>query len=195
MEESKNKERDARPALGRAFLSRLGEVKLPGLKANVIFWTMVVCGTAADLWSKSAVFKWLEQKPEGSYSIIDGFLQFVMALNDGAAWGLASGMRGFLMTISIVALVASLAIFLNSRRERTLFHFGLGFFTAGVCGNLYDRAFNQGLVRDFVDVVYWPGRHWPAFNVGDSMLCIGVGLIILCLLTKKSAQKRDRQRK
>jgi signal peptidase II len=34
-------------------------------------------------------------------------------------------------------------------------------------------------VRDFIDVVYWPGKHWPAFNVADSMLCAAVALIII----------------
>ncbi|MCX5638272.1 MAG: signal peptidase II, partial [Planctomycetota bacterium] len=33
--------------------------------------------------------------------------------------------------------------------------------------------------RDFIDVVYWPGRHWPAFNAADAMLCIGVGLLVI----------------
>jgi len=43
---------------------------------------------------------------------------------------------------------------------------------------LYDRIFNDGRVRDFIDIVYWPGKHWPAFNVADSLLVIAVGLII-----------------
>ena len=50
----------------------------------------------------------------------------------------------------------------------------LGLFAAGVSGNLWDRIFNGGQVRDFIDVVYWPGRHWHTFNVADAMLCIAV---------------------
>ena len=75
-------------------------------------------------------------------------------------------------------------------------HAALGLFAAGICGNLYDRIFNNGLVRDFIDVVYWSGRHWPAFNFADSMLCIGVGVVIISgLFTEKSARKHAQQRK
>jgi signal peptidase II len=66
-----------------------------------------------------------------------------------------------------------------------LVHVALGLFAAGVCGNLYDRIFNDGLVRDFIDV-YYRQHHWPAFNVADSMLCIAVGLgIISCFWAPK----------
>ena len=64
----------------------------------------------------------------------------------------------------------------------------LGLITAGVVGNLYDRLFNEGRVRDFIDV-YRGHWHWPAFNVADSLLCIGVGLIIIGMLTYPSCQK------
>ena len=68
----------------------------------------------------------------------------------------------------------------------------LGLFTAGITGNLYDRAFNDGLVRDFIDVVIpvidYP---WPAFNIADSLLCIAIGLLIICTFTSQSARKSD----
>jgi signal peptidase II len=111
----------------------------------------------------------------------------VVAENAGAAFGIAAGQRYLLVGVSVVALIIILAIFLLSGTERKLVHVALGLFTAGVCGNLWDRIFNNGLVRDFIDVVYWPGRHWPAFNVADSMLCIAVGLLIISTFsTKKS---------
>jgi signal peptidase II len=55
--------------------------------------------------------------------------------------------------------------------------------TSGIIGNLYDRAFNGGRVRDFIDVLI-PiiNRPWPTFNVADSMLCIGVGLMFIAFL-------------
>ena len=61
----------------------------------------------------------------------------------------------------------------------------LGLFMGGVAGNLYDRLFNDGMVRDFIDV-YWRGWHWPAFNVADSMLCVAVGIFVVrSLLTAR----------
>ena len=206
MTEPRKEESGARPSSGRAFLSDTKKplrctplwrgIAVPSLKAQLIFWPLMVLGLALDLWSKWAVFNWLEQKPGNSVSIIDGFLRLVMALNDGAAFGLFSGKPYLLVAVSIVALIAIFAIFLFSGTERRFVHIALALFAAGVCGNLYDRIFNDGLVRDFIDVVYWPGRHWPAFNIADSMLCIAVGLLVIStFFTGKSFQKCGQQHK
>ncbi|MCK4752447.1 MAG: signal peptidase II [Planctomycetes bacterium] len=168
---------------------------LPGLKTQLTFWSLVVAGIAGDLWSKAAIFAWLRQKQQVSVSIIDGFFWLVMTENTGAAFGIATGQTRLLIVISTVALVAIIAIFLSSKNERRLVHVALGLFTAGICGNLWDRIFNDGRVRDFIDIVYWPGKHWPAFNIADSMLCIGVGLMIISSLTEQSYRKCVQQRK
>ncbi|NIP22437.1 MAG: signal peptidase II [Phycisphaerae bacterium] len=202
-----NKEGSARPSSGRAFLSRTEKtprctpfwrgITVPPLKAHIIFWSLLVLGFALDLWTKKAVFDFLEHQPNNRYSIINGFLQLVMMENIGAAFGIASGQRYLLAAFSIVALIVIFGIFLYSPTERKLIHVALGLFAAGVCGNLYDRLFNnRGAVRDFIDVVYWPGKHWPAFNVADSLLCIGVGLMIIaCIFTDKSPPEHVQQQK
>ena len=190
----KKDESSTRPSSGRVFL-KCRPLVMPGLKAHLAFWPLMAVGIALDLWSKRAVFDWLQQQGN-SISIIDGFLRLVMALNDGAAFGLFSGKPYLLVAVSIVALIAIFAIFLFSGTERRFVHIALALFAAGVCGNLYDRIFNNGLVRDFIDVVYWPGRHWPAFNIADSMLCIAVGLLVIStFLTGKSFQKCGQQHK
>ncbi len=190
----KKEESSARPSSGRVLL-KCRPLALPGLKAHLVFWPLIAIGIALDLWSKRAVFDWLQQQGN-NISIIDGFLRLVMALNDGAAFGLFSGKPYLLVAVSIVALIAIFAIFLFSGTERRFVHIALALFAAGVCGNLYDRIFNNGLVRDFIDVVYWPGRHWPAFNIADSMLCIAVGLLVIStFLTGKSFQKCGQQHK
>jgi signal peptidase II len=150
---------------------------------------------ALDLWSKAAVFDWLSRRQDGSVSVIDGFFRLVAVENTGAAFGIATGQTRLLTAVSVIALVVILAIFLFGEVKHKLTHAALGLFAAGVCGNLYDRIFNDGRVRDFIDLVYWPGRHWPAFNIADSMLCIGVGLMIISTFTEKSSQRRARQHK
>ena len=157
---------------------------------HLIFWPIFAGGLAFDLWTKSQVFGWLENVQGHGIAIIDGFLRLQLAVNTGAAFGIAEGYRVMLVSVSAIAMVVILAIFIFSRGEQKIIVVALALFAGGVSGNLYDRAFNGGLVRDFIDVVYWPGRHWPAFNVADSMLCAAVGLLIISsLFSPESCQK------
>jgi signal peptidase II len=168
-------------------------LSLPDTKTHLIFWFLMAGGLALDLWTKKAVFDWL--KAQGPYPIIDGFLRFVIAENNGAAFNLFAGKPFFLAAVSIIAIVGIFAVFLFSGDQHKLVHIALGLFAAGVCGNLYDRLFNNGSVRDFIDV-YRGTYHWPTFNVADSLLCIGVGLLIIStFFTEKPAQKHDQQHK
>lgn len=188
MKELKKENSSARPGAGRAFLSDTAKklhcrpfwcrIALPDLAAHLIFWSLITVGIALDLWTKKAIFDWLHQKPSDSVPIIDGFLHLVIAENTGAAFGLASGQRYLLAAVSVVALIVIFGIFLFGRIRQRLIHVALGLFAAGVCGNLWDRIFNDGRVRDFIDV-YYRQYHWPAFNIADSMLCIAVGLLII----------------
>jgi signal peptidase II len=174
-----SKDPDEKPCCCQAFL-KSGCLSLPDTKAHFIFWFIFVFGLLLDLWSKKAVFSWLSDN--GSFTIIDGFLKIVTAENIGAAFGIAAGKRFLLVATSIIALVGVVAVFLFGTSKQRLVQTALALFAAGVSGNLYDRLFNDGRVRDFIDVVYWPGRHWPAFNLADSMLCISVGLLIISTL-------------
>jgi signal peptidase II len=193
--ESNKQENAARPNVNRASLSRIAGKDLPTAKAHLVFWITAILGTALDLWTKSAVFGWLVE-PGAEYAVIDGFLHLVTRVNDGAAFGIAGGQRPLLIAVSAIALIVIIGVFMFSANEHKLLPVALGLFTAGVCGNLYDRIFNDGLVRDFIDVVYWPGRHWPAFNVADSLLCIAVGLLLISsLFTGKSSQRHPQQQK
>ena len=174
-------------------VNRLG--MLPDLKAHLIFWSLATGGLLLDLWSKKAVFEWLNQQQSHSISIIDGFMQFIIALNDGAAFSIFAGKAYILTAISVVALLVVFGVFLFSGTRHRLIHIALGLFTGGICGNLHDRIFNDGLVRDFVDV-YIGNKHWPTFNVADSLLCVGVGLLIIStLLTEQSSQKHAQRQK
>jgi signal peptidase II len=166
---------------------------LPDAKTHLIFWSIMIGGLALDLWTKKAVFDWL--KPQQAFPVLDDFLRLITARNDGAAFSLFAGKPYFLAIISIIAIVGILLVFLFSGTKHRLIHVALGLFAAGVCGNLYDRLFQGGRVRDFIDV-YWGTYHWPTFNVADGLLCIGVGLLIIStFLIEKPAQKRDQQHK
>jgi signal peptidase II len=170
---------------------------LSAFKAHLIFWPITAAGIALDLWSKKAIFEYLQNQSNSSVSIIDGFLQLKAQQNPGAAFGIATGRPILLVSISLVAIVALLGMFLFSKAHTRLSCVALALFSAGVLGNLYDRIFNNGCVRDFIDV-YYRRWHWPTFNLADSMLCIAVGLLIISSFagpTDKGCQKHALQHK
>jgi signal peptidase II len=192
MTENKREASATRPILSRAIFKQI-PIELPTMKAQITFWSLAAAGLALDLWTKKAVFDWLRHS--GSYAVIDGFVQLVTALNDGAAFGIFAGRLYMLKAVSIIALIVILVIFYLSGNRQVLVNIALGLLTAGICGNLYDRFFNGGSVRDFIDVSY-RNYHWPAFNVADSFLCIGVGLLVVStFFTQQSCQKHAQQQK
>jgi len=150
---------------------------LPDWPAQLAFWLPAVVGLALDLWSKKAVFDHL--RGNAKIEILDGILCFVTNENPGAAFGIAAGQKYLLVGVSLAALVTIFAIFLLGNIKERLTQLALGPFAGGISGNLYDRIFNDGAVRDFIDVAYWPGRRWPTFNAADTMLCVAVALMLI----------------
>lgn len=115
-------------------------------------------------------------------SIIDNFLYIVHITNEGAAWGILSGRTYLLTSIALVALLA-LWLFRKSLGFEHLWgRFALGIFAGGVVGNLIDRV-RFGHVIDFIDV-HLPliNYRWPAFNIADCGICIGVTIYIIAVL-------------
>ncbi len=167
---------------------QLQKITPPRPVDHLIYWPIVILGIAADLWTKHAVFQWLQTKPYHEEVLIPDILTFVIRLNDGAAFSLFSGHRWPLIAVSIAALLFVVGLFLFAGIRHRLTLVALSMFTAGIVGNLYDRMFNNGLVRDFIDVVYYPGKHWPAFNIADSLLCIAVGLLLISSFTSPASQ-------
>ena len=86
-----------------------------------------------------------------------------------------------LVVISIVAIIIVFSIFLFGQKLQMVVVLALGLFAAGICGNLYDRLFNDGRVRDFLDF-YYKDWHFPAFNLADSMLTVAVCILIMVTL-------------
>ncbi|MFQ5771059.1 MAG: signal peptidase II [bacterium] len=143
MTELSREDNSSGPNSDRAFSKRRFFV-LPGLKAQLIFWPLMVIGLALDLWSKKAIFDWLWLQQPNSFSVIDGFLQLRPIENPGGALGILPGQSYLLTAVSIIAMVVIFAIFLFSGTKQTWVHIALALFTAGVCGNLWDRIFNDG---------------------------------------------------
>jgi signal peptidase II len=152
--------------------------RLPGASEHLFFWGVAVAGVVLDLWSKAAVFAWFKAQGLWEYPLIKGFLSLVVRENPGAAFSIAEGHRVMLVLFAGIAIAGITGYFLFGRIRDRYTCVALGLFMGGVIGNFHDRLFNQGLVRDFIDV-YWHNWHWPAFNVADSMLCVAVGLLLI----------------
>jgi signal peptidase II len=150
-----------------------------------------IAALAADLVSKWAVFEWLSRKPQMQVSIIGDFLTFILRENAGAAFSMAYGQRVLLVTVSLLAFVGIAVAFETGVFKTRFSQVVAALFIAGVGGNLSDRLFNDGRVRDFIDVnLYVNNYHWPTFNIADSLLCIGVGLCLLdAFFNKKEGEK------
>lgn len=115
-----------------------------------------------------------------SHPVIAGFFDLTYVRNTGAAWGMMGGQNTWLSLLSIVMLVV-MVIFRRSFISDTWEHrTALGLMVGGIIGNLADRI-RLGWVVDFLDF-HIKGHHWPAFNIADAGICIGVGIYIISAL-------------
>lgn len=116
----------------------------------------------------------------GDSLIINGFFDLVRYHNEGAAFSFLAKAGGwqkwFFSIISIVAIVVMTYLIKKHPAEK-LFCLGLALVIGGAAGNLYDR-FTLGYVVDFLSFHY-QNHYWPAFNLADSAICVGVSLLLL----------------
>ncbi len=104
------------------------------------------------------------------------FFSLVYIKNTGAGFGILSGMNILLSIISILVLIGIGYYYKKIPKENwTLIAFGL--IVGGIIGNLIDRLF-RGFVIDFLDF-FVRSYHWPAFNIADSALVVGVIMLII----------------
>ena len=128
-----------------------------------------------------------------SIPVIPGFFRIVHAENPGAAFGLfadspAEWKVSLLILFSLIALViVSVLLWKNSHRL-TSTGIGLALILGGAVGNLWDRLVSKHVV-DFL--LFYIGRYqWPAFNVADSAIVVGAGLLVFeIVFTKSPSQK------
>ena len=141
--------------------------------------------------------KWIVQIsiPFGSYDknstieVIPNFFYICHIGNTGAAWGMFHGKSLLLAVFSVVAL-SLLYFFRKALGLRTMYvQLSLGLVTGGILGNLYDRvSFNH--VVDFLDV-HLGFYRWPAFNIADSCILVGVLLFSWFSFKEEAARKQS----
>ena len=86
------------------------------------------------------------------------------------------------VVVSLIAVGSILVFFIKAKEDEKSISLSLSLVLGGAIGNLIDR-FRYGEVVDFLDF-YFHSYHWPAFNIADSAICIGIGLMALELLRR-----------
>ena len=125
--------------------------------------------------------------------VIDSFFSLTLVMNPGLAFGMLAGTPAgwrWLVALLSIGALAVLAV-VGLRMLPTggpLTPIALGLIFGGAVGNLIDRA-RFGAVVDFLDF-YWRGYHWPAFNVADASISVGVVLLALRMLTAPPSPSR-----
>ena len=132
-----------------------------------------------------ALTKWLVASRielHDSITVVPNLFELVHVRNTGAAFGIGANtdsrvvpllLNGGAIAVFCIVVVYALRTALTDRLLQTGLHLILG----GAIGNLVDR-FRFGYVIDFLDF-YVRDHHWPAFNVADSAICIGIALLFL----------------
>jgi signal peptidase II len=140
---------------------------------------------AVDLYTKHLVQNAFAY---GDHLTVTSFFDLVRYHNEGAAFSFLANAGGwqklFFSAVSMVA-IAVITYLLRKHSTQKLFCFGLALVLGGAIGNLYDRL-TLGYVVDFL-YFHYQTLYWPAFNVADSAICIGVGLLLLDSFQKPQA--------
>jgi signal peptidase II len=123
----------------------------------------------------------------GSVVVIKGFINLVHIRNTGVAFGILSGSNMpyravILALISLVAMIFIVMYLRNLRADQTRWLVGISVVFGGALGNFIDRAV-YGEVIDFIDC-YLGRFHWPAFNVADSAVTIGIGYLMFNIVRR-----------
>lgn len=129
-----------------------------------------------------------------SVTVIPGVLDFTYIQNDGAAMGMLDNHRWIFMLISTVAIIAVCLFMFLPRFDKyynPLLYTALGFIAGGGIGNMIDRI-AMGYVVDFIDVKFIPFWHW-IFNVADSFVCVGCGMVILHVILEDIVKAKKKQ--
>lgn len=105
------------------------------------------------------------------------FFALTHVQNTGAAFGILADSNRLFVSLTIVILALLVKMHKDLTSQGPWANVGVALVWSGAMGNLADRL-RRGAVTDFLDV-YWHGWHWPAFNLADSAISVGVSLLLL----------------
>ena len=146
------------------------------LRKVLPWYALAIFVVVSDQLSKAAV---MEAFKLGEGLAITGFLNLVFVLNRGAAFSFladAGGWQTWFFSLLALGVSAYIGQLLPKHSDNKSMCFSLALIMGGAIGNVIDRL-SYGAVVDFIDM-HVAGWHWPAFNVADSAICVGIGLLL-----------------
>ena len=162
------------------------------MRHNKFIRLAIVAGlvVAADQITKALILKNLPLHK--SIPVIEGIFNLTHILNPGGAFGLMAGMSVVVRTV-VFLFISSLAVglifyfYIKTPRGHTFLAVGFALIFGGAIGNLIDRV-RFGVVVDFLDF-YIGKHHWPAFNIADSAIFVGVAIMLIDAFFLSSKRK------
>lgn len=136
------------------------------------------------------VTKWLVVKNMHlgeSITVIEDFLYITSHRNRGAAWGILQGQMWFFYVITVIVIVGIIYYIQKHAKGKLLLGLALGLMLGGAIGNFIDRVIRKEVV-DFVNTFIF-SYDFPVFNIADSALVVGVGLLMLQMLREEREAK------
>lgn len=157
----------------------------------VLFSLLAAVTLALDQWTKHLARVHLRPLRGDKRVVIEGFFDLRYSENPGVAFGMFQNLAGGRVILTVVALVALVMVvqyLVRTDPRNGLLHAALGLIGGGAIGNVADRVLH-GRVTDFI---VWRYQHheWPAFNVADAALVVGVGLMLVDMLRGARAARR-----
>lgn len=145
-------------------------------KGAIISLSVLVFGWLADFFSKLAVMK--NMALGQSIPVINDVLHITFIINEGAAFGSLSEKRWVFMVLSSLLIVGLTVLILFWDKPSALFYVATSLVLTGGVGNMTDRI-AYGYVVDFIDFCAFPNLWKWIFNLADSFVCVGAGLLIV----------------
>lgn len=159
------------------------------MKQRALYIALSIGVIILDIWTKALVLRRIDLHE--TITVIPNFFQLVHVRNTGAAFGIGANattkLVPLLLNVGAIAVFCVVVLYaVRSAVTDRLLQTGLHLILGGAIGNLLDR-FRFGYVIDFLDV-YIGRHHWPAFNVADSAICVGIALLFLDMRKKPEAE-------
>ena len=155
----------------------VGRAGRPYLALGLVLAALVI---VLDQISKVALLMTMQELGGGRFIEVTSFFSIVQVMNRGVSFGMFNDARselgGVVFSLLAAAIVVMLLVWLWRARS-TIIAIGTGLVIGGAVGNVIDRV-RLGAVVDFLDF-HLGTWHWPAFNVADSAICVGVALLVL----------------